>query len=366
MRRLAIALILIAAACNRAAPPPVPSLRLGLITGASGATAAWGDAIRRGAQMAVDEHNARRRAKHIDLIVLDDQGKPEESALAAERLIHSDDVAAIVGCDTTGRSLAVSPICERAQIAMISPTASGPSLTVNKRFTFRVCATDDNEAVAVARLTLERLRAKRVAILRDTKNDYAVGMAETFTREFVRGGGKIVASLDYVEGDSDFRAQLTAAKTAEPDALFVPGYYGDVAQIASQSRDLGITIPLVGGSGWDSPKLLEIGGGALEGCWFASGMRSGSPRFVDGFRKRYGTEPDAANAEAYDAATIACNAIAKAGTNRLAVRNAIAATKDYSGASGRITIGPDGNARKPLAVFKVEGGRFIEMESIAP
>jgi branched-chain amino acid transport system substrate-binding protein len=316
--------------------------------------------------MAVDEHNARRHAKRIELIVLDDQGKPEESALAAERLINSDNVAAIIGCDTTGRSLAASPICERAGIAMISPTASGPSLTAGKRFTFRVCATDDNEAVAVARLTLERLHAKRVAILRDTKNDYAVGMAETFTRELLRGGGQIVASLDYVEGDSDFRAQLTAAKAVEPDALFVPGYYGDVAQIAAQSRDLGMTTPLVGGSGWDSPKLIEIGGDALEGSWFASGMRSASPRFVDGFRKRYGTEPDAANAEAYDAATIACNAIAKAGTNRLAVRNAIAATKDYSGASGRITIGTDGNARKPLAVFKIESGHFTEMESIAP
>lgn len=316
--------------------------------------------------MAVDEHNAKRRATKIELVVLDDQGKPEESALAAERLIHSDGVAAIIGCDTTGRSLAVSPICERAQIAMISPTASGPALTVGKRFTFRVCATDDNEAVAVARLVLERLHAKRVAILRDTKNDYAVGMAETFTRELTRGGGTVVASHDYSEGDSDFRAQLTAVKTAEPDVLFVPGYYSDVAQIAAQARDLDIAIPLVGGSGWDSPKLVEIGGNALEGCWFASGMRSASPRFVDAFRKRYGTEPDAASAQAYDAAMIACNAIVKARGNRGAVRQAIATTTEFHGASGKITIGPDGNARKPLAVYRIEGGTFVEMESIAP
>ena len=316
--------------------------------------------------MAVDEHNARKHAKHIDLVVLDDQGKSEESSVAAERLIHSENVAAIVGCDTTSRSMAISPICERAGIAMISPTASGPALTVSKHFTFRVCATDDGEAIAIAHLALERLHAKRVAILRDTKNDYAVGMAETFTKELTRAGGTIVTSLDYSEGDSDFRAQLTAVKTLEPDALFVPGYYGDVAQIAAQSRDLGIRTPLIGGSGWDSPKLIEIGGAALEGSWFASGMRSASPRFVDSFRKRFGTEPDAASAQAYDAAMIACNAIARVGSNRTAVRDAIASTTNYSGASGKITIGPDGNARKPLAVFHIKDGRFVEMESIAP
>jgi branched-chain amino acid transport system substrate-binding protein len=369
MRRLTLLLILLAVACRREAAPPVaaaPVLRLGMITGVTGPTAAWGEALRRGAQMAVDEHNAQRRAKRVELVILDDQGKPEESGVAAERLIHSDEVAAIVGCDTTSRSMVVSPICERAQIAMISPTASGPALTVGKHFTFRVCATDDGEARAVAHLALERLRAKRVAILRDTKNDYSVGMSETFTKELTAAGGMIVASLDYAEGDSDFRAQLTAVKTAEPDALFVPGYYGDVAQIAAQARDLEISVPLGGGSGWDSPKLIEIGGGSLEGCWFVSGMRSASPRFVDSFRKRYGTEPDAASAQAYDATNIACNAIVRAGTNRVAVRDAIASTTNYSGASGRITIGPDGNARKPLAVFRVEGGRFIEMESIAP
>lgn len=337
-----------------------------MITGSSGPTAAWGEALRRGAELAVDEHNAKKHAKRIELVVLDDQGKPEESAVAAERLIHSDDVAAIVGCDTTGRSLAVSPICERAQIAMISPTASGPALTVGKHFTFRVCATDDGEAVAVARLAIERLHAKRVAILRDTKNDYAVGMAETFTKELTSGGGTIVSSVDYSEGDSDFRAPLTAVKTAEPDVLFVPGYYGDVAQIAAQARDVGLVVPLIGGSGWDSPKLIEIGGGALEDCWFVSGMRSASPKFVDAFRKRFGTEPDAASAEAYDAAKIACAAIDRAGGNRIAVRNAIAATTNYPGASGHITIGADGNARKPLAVYRIKEGRFNEMESIAP
>jgi branched-chain amino acid transport system substrate-binding protein len=267
---------------------------------------------------------------------------------------------------------------------MISPTASAPALTRGKRFTFRVCATDDAEAVAVARLTLGQLKAKRVAILRDTKNDYAVGMAETFTRELTAGGGSIVASLDYGEGDSDFRAQLTTIKAANPEALFVPGYYGDVAQIASQARDLGIRVPLVGGSGWDSPKLLEIGGKALEGCWFASGMRSASPKFVDSFRSRYGSEPDAANAEAYDAASIACAALdprpvarrnakerdalarRSPGEVRLAVRDAIAATRDFHGASGKITIGPDGNARKPLAVFHIKEGRFDESGSVAP
>jgi branched-chain amino acid transport system substrate-binding protein len=365
MRRTAVLAVLVLLACGHKHPPVGSTLSLGLITGTTGPTAAWGEAIVRGAQLAVDEHNLTGEDR-VQLVVVDDQGKPEQSALAAERLIQSDRVAAIVGCDTSSGSLAVSPICERERVALISPTASAAQLTHGKHFTFRVCVTDDAEAAAAAQVALERLHAKRVAILRDTRNDYSVGMAEAFASVLTRGGGTVVSTLDYAQGDADFRAQLTAAKAASPDMLFVPGYYGDVAQIASQSRDLGITVSLLGGSGWDSPKLIEIGGAALEGCWFVSGMRSASRHFVDMFRKRYDTEPDAASAQAYDAAKIACDAIELAANDRVAIRSAIAATHDFHGASGLITIDRDHNARKPLGVFRIAGGIMTEAGSVAP
>src|SRR5207253_2860040 len=218
-------------------------------------------------------------------------------------------VVAVVCCDTSGETLAASPIAEREGVAMISGTASAPIVTKGKRNMFRVCATDDFEARVAARLARERLHASRVAILRDLKNDYSVGMAAVFTEEFARRGGSVTGTFDYSEGDNDFRSQLTAAAATKPDALFVPGYYADNAQIASQARDLSIAIPLFGGTGWDSPKLLEIGGKNVEGCWFASGVRSASPRFVGNFRKRYGRDPDSANAQAYDAVSIVAKAV---------------------------------------------------------
>lgn len=333
-------------------------MRIGLIVGVTGPLAAYGEADRRGAELAAEEH-------HATLVVEDDQGRPEQSANAAERLITGAGVVAIVGCDTSGETLAASPICEREHVAIISPTASAPIVTKGKHFTFRVCATDDLEARGAARLAAERLHARRVAIIRDTKNDYSVGIATAFAAEFTRGGGAITGTFDYAEGDNDFRSQLAAAAATKPDALLVPGYYGDDAQIASQARDLSIALPLLGGSGWDSPKLLEIGGKAVEGCWFVSGVRSASPRFVATFRKRYGRDPDAANAQSYDAVSIVAQAIARAGNDRRGMRDAIAGTRDFAGASGTITIGPDGNARKPLGVFHIVNGTFVQEGVIA-
>jgi branched-chain amino acid transport system substrate-binding protein len=365
MRRAIIGLLLLTA-CGRlqeqdrkAVPPPKPEARIGFIVGATGALAAFGEADRMGGELAAAEH-------HVTLVTEDDQGRPEQSANAAERLITGAGVVAIVGCDTSGETLAASPICERERVAIISGTASAPIVTQGKHYTFRVCATDDFEARVAARLARERLHAKRVAILRDLKNDYSVGMAAVFTEELARRGGSVAGTFDYSEGDSDFRAQLTAAAATKPDALFVPGYYADVAQATSQARDLAIALPLFGGSGWDSPKLLEIGGKAVEGCWFVSGVRSASPRFVETFRKRYGRDPDSANAQAYDAVSIVAKAIAIGGNDRRKVRDAIAATREFPGASGTITIGPDGNARKPLGVFRVVGGKFVQEGVIEP
>src|SRR5258708_7317354 len=210
--------------------------RIGLVVGLTGTIAAYGEADRRGATLAAEEHNAL-------LVIEDDQGRPEQSANAVEKLITSDGVVAIVGCDTSGETLAASPICEREHVAMISPTASAPIVTKGKHFTFRVCAMDDFEAIAAARLARERLHANRAAIVRDTKNDYSVGMAANFAAAFTAAGGTIAGTFDYAEGDSDFRPQLTAAGATKPDVLFVPRYHGEIARSASPAADPTLTAP---------------------------------------------------------------------------------------------------------------------------
>jgi branched-chain amino acid transport system substrate-binding protein len=333
--------------------------RIGLVAGLSGATAAYGTACLHGAALAIDD--ARARGQNIELTVEDDQGRPEQTANVAAALITDPNVLAIVGADTSTGTIAMAPLAESSRIAVVSPTASAPIVTRGRHFVFRVCATDDLEAVAATQLARERLHASRAVILRDTRNDYSVGIAATFVRTFTSGGGTVAGVFDYAAGDSDFRAQLTSAKALAPDVVLLPGYYGDVAQIAIQAHDVGLNAPLLGGSGWDSPKLLEIGGKALEGNWFVSWLRSPSARFVSDFHKRYGVDPDGANAQAYDAVAIVADAIARGGNDRVRVRDAIAATRNFNGVSGTITIGPDGNARKALGIFHIEAGKFVQV-----
>ena len=350
-------MVLLSFGCR--APEKARGPRIGLVAGLSGPTAAYGMACRRGAELAIDD--ARARGQNIELVLEDDQGRPDQTANVAASLITDPAVLAIVGADTSTGTIAMAPLAESNRIAVVSPTASAPIVTRGRHFVFRVCATDDLEAQAAAQIARERLHATRAVILRDTKNDYSVGITETFTRSFTGHGGTIAGVFDYAAGDSDFRAQLTSAGALRPDVVLIPGYYGDVSQIAIQAHDLGLNAPLLGGSGWDSPKLLEIGGKALEGQWFISWLRSPSARFVAGFHKRYGVDPDGANAQAYDAVSIVADAISRAGNDRVHVRDAIAGTRNFNGVSGTITIGPDGNAQKALGIFHVEGGRFVQV-----
>ncbi len=350
-------IVLIAIGCRP--PEKAHGPRIGLVAGLSGPTAAYGMACRRGAELAIDD--ARARGQNIELVLEDDQGRPDQTANVAASLITDPAVLAIVGADTSTGTIAMAPLAESNRIAVVSPTASAPIVTRGRHFVFRVCATDDLEAQAAAQIARVRLHATRAVILRDTKNDYSVGITGTFTRTFTGHGGTIAGIFDYAAGDSDFHAQLTSAGALKPDVLLIPGYYGDVSQIAVQAHDLGLNAPLLGGSGWDSPKLLEIGGKAVEGQWFISWLRSPSARFVADFHKRYGVDPDGANAQAYDAVSIVAEAITRVGSDRVHVRDAIADTRNFNGVSGTITIGPDGNAQKALGIFHVEGGRFVQV-----
>jgi branched-chain amino acid transport system substrate-binding protein len=255
---------------------------------------------------------------------------------------------------------------------MISPSSTNPAVTEKGDYIFRVCFIDSYQGEAVARFAREKLGLSRVAILRDIKNDYSVGLAQFFSDSFTRRGGQIVADQSYAEGDNDFRGQLTAIRAAKPDAIFVPGYYTDAGSMAIQARDLGITVPLLGGDGWDSPALLQIGGAALEGCYFADHYSMDEDRptvqnFVTRFRQRFDRDPDAVNALSYDAMRMLAEAIRRAGSlDRPAIRDQLAATRDFDGVSGVITMGPDRNPIKPVVIVKVENGKAVFADRVTP
>lgn len=337
---------------------------VGLYGAMSGSEASFGQATMQGVKLAAEEINASGGVlgKKIRLVIEDDQGKAEEAASTVTKLITRDNVIAIIGENSSNQSLAAAPICQSNKIPMISPSSTNPNVTKKGEYIFRVCFTDPYQGKALATFVRQNLGLTSAAILRDNKNDYSVGLAEVIREEFTRLGGKIVAEQSYSGGDNDFRPQLTAIKSSNPQVLFVPGFYTDAGQIALQARDLGISVPLVGGDGWDSPTVITIGGKAVDGCYFSDHYfvgeeRPAVQRFVGEINKRTGKNPDANSALGYDALYILTNAIKAAGSlDRKAIRDHIASTKDYNGVSGVITMGPDRDPIKPVAMIKIDGG----------
>jgi branched-chain amino acid transport system substrate-binding protein len=339
----------------------------------TGTTATFGISSKNGIDMAIAEVNAAGGVlgKQVRVIVEDDQGRPEEAQTVVTKLITSDQVVAVLGEVASSRTLAAAPVAQSNGIPLITPSSTNPKVTEIGDYIFRVCFIDPFQGFVMAKFASGTLKVRNVAILRDVKNDYSVGLANVFSEEFKKMGGNIVADESYSEGDTDFSAQLTSIRSRNPDAIYVPGYYTEVALMARQARSLGLNVPLMGGDGWDSPRLLEIGGPALNNSYFSNHY---SPQdtsavvqnFVKNYQAKYNQVPDALAALAYDAAKILFDAMTRAGTtDPKAVRDAIAQTKGFVGVTGTITMNAQRNADKPATVIRVAGGKLEAVETIA-
>jgi branched-chain amino acid transport system substrate-binding protein len=340
----------------------------------TGTTATFGQSTHHGVMLATEQLNAAGGVlgKKVRIIVEDDQSKPEEAATAVTKLINQDRVVALLGEVASSRSLAAAPLAQSAKIPMISPSSTNPQVTAVGDYIFRVCFIDPFQGLVMAKFATHTLKLKKVAVLYDVRNDYSVGLRNVFSEKFKEMGGQITAEQSYSEGDSDFRAQLTQLKATQPEAIYVPGYYTEVGTIARQSKDLGMTVPLLGGDGWDSPKLFEIGGKAIEGSYMSNHNSMDDPnpiiqKFVADYRAKHGTIPDALATLGYDAANVLFDAMKRAGsTEGPKVRDALAATKDFPGVTGSITIDKDRNPVKPAVILQVKDGKFAYVETVSP
>lgn len=340
----------------------------------TGGEATFGISTSNGVKMAFEEKNAAGGVKGKKLVLksLDNQGKAEEAASAVTRLINQDHVVAILGEVASSRSLAAAPIAQQNKVPMISPSSTNPKVTEVGDYVFRVCFIDPFQGTVMAKFANENLKAKKVAILRDVKSDYSVGLADYFQKKFKELGGSIVADSSYQSGDMDFKAQLTQLKAAKPDAIFVPGYYTEVGLIARQARQLGITAPLLGGDGWDSSKLSEIGGAAINGNYFSNHYTTESTEpvvvdFIKRYKEKYGDTPDGLAALGYDSARVLIEAMERtADLKPEQIRDEIAKTKDFGGVTGKITIDAQRNAVKPAVIVKVDGSINRYVTTIAP
>ena len=342
----------------------------------TGSEATFGINSDNGVQLAAEEINGAGGVlgRKIKIIVEDDQSKPGQPSSAVKKLIDSDKVVAVIGEIASSRSLEAAPICQEAKIPMISPGSTNPSVTEKGDYIFRVCFIDPFQGTVMAKFALDTLHAKKVAILSDVTSDYSKGLSQYFTEYFKAHGGQIVIERSYSGGgkDKDFRAQLTAIKSVQPDAIFVPGYYTEAGLIGKQARILGLKVPLLGGDGWDSPKLAEIAGNALDGSYFSTHFSPAdqNPRvqdFVKKYTAKYKTAPDGMAPLGYDAMMILADAIKKAGTtDGDKVRDALASVKNYDAVTGMITIDAKRNAQKSAVVLEVEGKENKFVASVAP
>jgi len=359
-----VSLALCALACG--ARKSGDSIVVGHVASMTGDTATFGRSADQGIRMAIEELNTGGGVlgKKLEVVTEDDRSVTEEARSAAQKLIQRDQVIALLGEVASSRSLAAAPEAQRAKVPMISPGSTNPKVTEVGDYIFRACFIDPFQGAVMARFATDELHAKRFAILFDFKQDYSVGLAEFFRETVKKSGGEIVADERYTSGDIEFRAQLTTIRAASPDVIFVPGYYTELGLIAKQARELGISVPLLGGDGWDSEKTLEIGGDAVEGYFFSThyAADSDNPRvqeFVKRFTQKYGATPDAMAALGYDSAGILADSLKRAGSTEPAkLRDAIAATSGFDGVTGKISIDAKRNARKDAVVLKIDGGKF--------
>jgi branched-chain amino acid transport system substrate-binding protein len=358
------------ASCSKKEQRGIP---VGQFTSLTGAQATFGQSNDRGVRLALENINASGGilGQPVRLITRDTQSKPGETSTVVRELITRDKVVALIGEVASGRSLEAAPIAQRSGIPMISPSSTNEKVTKTGDHIFRVCFIDSFQGLVCSKFA-RSLGMTKAAILTDVSKDYSVGLTASFKKDFLSGGGVITGEQSYSAGDKDFSAQLTSIKAGNAQFVFLPSYYTEAPLIIRQARQLGITVPFVGGDGWDSPELVAVGGEAVEGCYFSNHFseQRTTPEiaaFVESYRKRYGEDPDAIAALAYDAFCMLADAMKRAGiTDPAKVSAALAVTKDFPGVTGRITLDQDRNPTKPAVILQVKNGKFAYVGTVDP
>ncbi len=350
------------------------AIKVGEFASLTGKEATYGQAAHKGMVLAIEQANAAGGVlgRKLELVSEDNQSKAGESATVVKKLISRDKVVAVLGEIVSSRSLEAAPICQNAKIPMISPGSTAVELTAKGNYIFRGSFIDSFQGTVMAKFATKDLKAKRIAVISSTSSAESVGLAKYFREQFTAEGGVVAADQKYSEGDKDFRAQLTAIKGANVDGIFVPSYYAEAALICKQARDLGITVPLFGIDGWESPQMVAIGGKAVEGCYFVTHFSPDNDapivvRFARDYRARWGEECDTLAALGYDSVLLLVDGLKRAGTtDGTKLRDALAATRNFKGVTGTITFDAQRNPTKSAVVLQIKDGKFVFVESIEP
>lgn len=377
----AAAVLLLAGALTGCGSSSSNEIKIGVLDELTGGNATMGTSAANGAKMAIKEANAKGGVlgKQIQAVVADNKSEPSESANAMTKLTTQDKVVAVTGVFSSSNAIAASSVAESSQVPFLAVGATNPKVTVDaesgkvKDYTFRVCFIDPFQGTVGANFVLNTLKLQKAAILVDSSSDYSKGLAAFFKDAFTKGGGSILAEEAYLQKDQDFKTILTKIKALNPEIIYVPGYYEEVGKIVKQARELGMNIPIVGGDGWDSPKLVEVATApALNNTYFTNhySVEDTSPvsqAFVEAYKKEYGQAPDAMAVLGYDAANILIDAISRANSDEPAkIREALAATKDYPAITGSTTFNSTHDAVKSAVIIEMKDGKQTYRATVKP
>lgn len=356
-------------------------IKMGVNFELSGPVASYGQSNAAGVELAVEEinNNGGIDGKKIELIKVDNKSDAAEATNAAIKLTSQDKVTAIIGASTSGNTVAQAQIANDTKTILLTPSGTSPTVTVGEdgkvnEFVFRTSFIDPFQGTVAANFAAKDLKVKNAVILADNASDYAKGLGVAFKETFEAAGGTIVSEEAYVAKDTDFRSTLTRIKAKNPEFIFIPGYYEEVGLIIKQAREMGITVPLMGGDGWDSPKLVELAGAeALNNTYITNHYSAEDPdekiqKFVTLFKeKNDGKSPDAFNGLGYDSVYLLKDAIERAdSTDTTKIKEALAATKDLSLVTGTVTIDKNHHPIKSTTVSEYKEGKQVFKTKVNP
>jgi len=346
------------------------TIKIGWFGPETGDSALWGQAELNTVKMMTDDYNAQggvsigNKKYMLEIIPYDDKGDSTEAVNVAKRLVSQDKVVAVVGAQGSGEAIPVAPIFDEAKVPLVGSTPTNPKVTVTESgqvhpYVFRACFTDPYQGKVAAYFAYQRLGKRNAAIFMTIDDPYSTGLSQYFKESFEQLGGKVVAEVSYTSGEKDFRAPLTKIKAANPDVIFIPAYYNDVALAAKQARDLGINQLLLGGDGWPSDNLISLAGKALEGCLFINHLDMDGPEakpMRDEYKAKYNKNAELNSYMVHDAYMMVIDAMQRAkATDGPSIQKALE-TCDIQGITGHIKIGPEHNpVGKTAWLIKIVG-----------
>lgn len=356
------------------------TIKVGLNYELTGQVATYGQSLVEGVELGIEEINKAGGVlgKQIEPIKIDNKSDTTEVANVATRLATREKVAVMLGPATSGNTKAASPIAIQNKIPLVSASATADDVTVDSNgkvrdYIFKTCFSDSYQGVEMANFAYKDLSRKNAAILADSTSDYAQGLAKAFKETFTGHGGKVLTEEAYQAKETDFKAVLTRIKGSNPDVVFIPGYYEEVGLIIKQARGLGIDAPILGGDGYESPKLLELAGAdALNDVYFSNHYSSKDTseevvKFQKAFKAKYSQETDAFNALGYDLAYLVADAIERAGeADPEKIKEVLASTKDFRGVTGVISIDKNHNPVKSITVLEMINGEQTFLKKLDP